>query len=125
MATRQSNPAVRSRGVRTSCCHGGGEATGPGGRAVGVDESLKAANLRQLRRIEGQIRGIASMIEDDRYCADIIAQVAAARGSLHTVARTLLRNHLHHCAAAAFDEDGEARDDMIDELVDLVGRLGR
>lgn len=94
-------------------------------RARAVDPALKAANLTQLRRIEGQVRGIAAMIEDDRYCADVITQVAAARESLHTVARNLLRNHLRHCAAAAMQSEGPARDAMTDELLDLVGKLAR
>lgn len=95
------------------------------GRAVGVDETIKRANLRQLRRIEGQVRGIAAMISDDRYCADIITQVSAVRESLHTVARNLMRNHLKHCAAAAMQKDDATRDGMVDELLGLVGRLSR
>src|SRR5688500_801883 len=77
----------------------GPDRPGPGGRAGGVDAAIKGANLRHLRRIEGQVRGIAGMIEGDRYCADIITQIAAVRESLHSVARNLMRNHLQHCAA--------------------------
>ena len=94
-------------------------------QAIGVDAPLKDANLRQLRRIEGQVRGIAAMIGDDRYCADIINQVSAVRESLHTVARNLMRNHLQHCAAAAMRQEGPARDSMIDELLDLVAKVAR
>jgi DNA-binding FrmR family transcriptional regulator len=94
-------------------------------RAAGVDADLKEANLVQLRRIEGQVRGIAAMVQDDRYCADIITQVAAVRESLHTVARNLMRNHLKHCAAAAMQRDGRERDQMIDELLELAGKLAR
>lgn len=93
--------------------------------AVGVDQALKDANLKQLRRIEGQVRGIAAMIGEDRYCADIITQVAAVRESLHSVARNLMRNHLSHCASAAMAAEGEARDEMIEELLDLVGKVAR
>jgi DNA-binding FrmR family transcriptional regulator len=78
-----------------------------------------------LRRIEGQVRGIAAMIEDDRYCADIITQVSAVRESLHAVARNLLRNHLTFCAAAAMQGDAAQRDDMIEELLNMVGKLSR
>ncbi|MEI7656441.1 MAG: metal-sensitive transcriptional regulator [Phycisphaerae bacterium] len=92
---------------------------------MAVDASIKAANLRHLRRIEGQIRGIAAMIEQDRYCADIMTQVAAARESLRTVANTLLANHLKHCAAAALAGDALRRDAMIDELTSLMSRLNR
>ncbi len=98
---------------------------GPGAHAAGVDQNLKQANLRQLRRIEGQVRGIAAMIEDDRYCADIITQVAAARESLHAVARNLMRNHVRHCASAALRDDSHARDAMIEELLALVGKIAR
>lgn len=93
--------------------------------AVGVEAPLKEANLRQLRRIEGQVRGIAAMIEDDRYCADVITQVSAVRESLLTVARNLMRNYLKHCASAAIQKDERTRDGMIDELLDLVGKLSR
>jgi DNA-binding FrmR family transcriptional regulator len=120
--------AVSDRPTGGSGCGCGGAETchaGPGGLAHGVDERIKAANLRQLRRIEGQVRGIAAMVEQDRYCADVITQVSAVRASLHSVARNLLRNHLAHCAAAALHEEGPDREAMIDELLDLVGRLGR
>lgn len=92
---------------------------------MGVDANLKEANLKHLRRIEGQVRGIAAMIEDDRYCADIITQVAAVRESLHSVARNLLTNHLRHCAAHAMRDPDGTRDEMIQELVDLCAKLSR
>ncbi len=98
---------------------------GPGSQAVRVDASIKAANLKHLRRIEGQVRGIAAMIEEDRYCADIIQQAAAVQESLRSVAKNLLRNHLTHCAAAAMHEDGATRDDMIEELLALVAKVAR
>lgn len=98
---------------------------GPGAHAVGVDEGLKAANLKHLKRIEGQVRGIAAMIEEDRYCADIIQQAAAVQESLRSVAKNLLRNHLRHCAADAMHEPGKKREDMIEELLELVGKVAR
>lgn len=100
-------------------------ATGHPQHAVGVDPSIREANLKHLRRIEGQIRGIAAMVEDDRYCADIINQVSAVRESLHAVARNLMRNHLKHCAAAAMSQEGAERDAMIDEVLDLVAKVAR
>lgn len=93
--------------------------------AVAVESDIKEANLKQLRRIEGQIRGIASMIEDERYCADIITQVSAVRESLHSVARNLMRNHIKHCAARAMAAGGKSRDDMVDELLKLVAKVAR
>ena len=104
---------------------GGASHPAPPHRAAGVDASLKRLNLMQLRRIEGQVRGIAAMIEDDRYCADIITQVSAVRESLHTVARNLMRNHLTHCAAVAMHKGDAARDAMIDELLSLVSKVAR
>ena len=98
---------------------------GPGGQAAGSDPTLKATNLRQLRRIEGQVRGIARMIEGDRYCADIVTQVAAVRESLYSVAQNLLRSHLVHCASRAFQEGGHRSDCMVEELLELTRRLAR
>ena len=98
---------------------------GSGAHAVRVDAAIKAANLKHLKRIEGQVRGIAAMIEQDRYCADIIQQAAAVQESLRSVAKNLLRNHLTHCAAAAMHEDGAKRDDMIEELLELVAKVAR
>jgi len=111
--TRQGEPAAVRNGF------------GPGAHAAGVDKDLKAANLRHLRRIEGQVRGLAGMVEEDRYCADIITQVSAVRESLQTVARNLMRNHLQYCAARAMHDEGMTREAMVDELIQLVGRLSR
>ena len=66
-----------------------------------MDNEIKASNLRRLGRIEGQIRGIQRMIEEDRYCADILTQVSSAQEALRAVARALMRNHLSHCATHA------------------------
>lgn len=101
------------------------EGIGPGAHAVRVEPALKDANLKHLRRIEGQVRGIAAMVEEDRYCSDIITQISAVRESLHAVARNLLRNHLTHCAAAAMSAGGEKRDEMTAELLDLLGKVSR
>jgi DNA-binding FrmR family transcriptional regulator len=89
--------------------------------AVAVDPDIKAANLKRLRRIEGQVRGLQRMVEEDRYCAEIIAQVASVQEALRGVARSLMRNHLHHCAAKALQGDSEQdRQIMYDELLDLI-----
>ena len=101
------------------------EGVGPGAHAVGVEPAIKEANLKHLRRIEGQVRGIAAMVEEDRYCSDIITQISAVRESLHAVARNLLRNHLTHCAAAALCKGGERRDEMTEELLDLLSKVSR
>jgi DNA-binding FrmR family transcriptional regulator len=89
-------------------------------KATAVAPSIKASNLRRLRRIEGQVRGLQKMVEEDRYCGDIIMQVASVQQALRGVARELMRNHLKHCATAAIKQ-GEARADaMYDELLELV-----
>jgi len=94
-------------------------------KAVGVDAEGKDRNLKRLKRIEGQVRGVHKMVEEDRYCADIITQVSAVRESLQTVARNLMRNHLQYCAAKAIHNEGMTREAMVDELIQLVGKLSR
>ena len=92
-----------------------------GRKAVGVDPEIKAANRHRLRRIEGQIRGLQKMVEGDRYCADIITQIASVQEALRGVARNLMRNHLRHCAAKALrsgkKQEAQA---MYDELLELI-----
>ena len=90
--------------------------------AHGVDHAIKSANLRRLRRIEGQIRGLQRMVEEDRYCPEIIVQVASAQEALRGVGRQLLRNHLKHCATAAIKKGPAQADATYDELLDLVYR---
>ena len=77
------------------------------------------------RRAVGVDAGIARMVEGDRYCTDIVTQIAAVRESLQSVAKNLLRNHLKHCAAAAIKSGPSKADVMYDELVDLVGKIAR
>ena len=101
------------------------DGVGPGAHAAGVDPGLKAANLKHLKRIEGQVRGIAAMIEEDRYCADIIQQCAAVQESLRSVAKNLYRNHIEHCAVRSLHDPGPERDRMVEELLDLASRLTR
>lgn len=94
--------------------------TTQGRKAVGVDPEIKKSNLHRLRRIEGQIRGLQRMVEDDRYCADIIVQVAAVQEALRSVGRSLMRNHLHHCAAHALTGTPDEAHAMYDELLELI-----
>ena len=90
-------------------------------KAVAVDPEIKEANRKRLRRIEGQIRGLQKMVEEDRYCADIITQVASAQEALRGVARNLMRNHLHHCASKALRRGKkDETEKMYDELLDLI-----
>ena len=90
-------------------------------KAVAVDPAIKAANRHRLRRIEGQIRGLQKMVEEDRYCADIITQIASVQEALRGVARNLMRNHLHHCATKALRSGKrEETEAMYDELLELI-----
>ncbi|MBK9168599.1 MAG: metal-sensitive transcriptional regulator [Bryobacterales bacterium] len=98
----------------------------PERKAAGVDPAIKGANLRRLRRIEGQIRGLHRMVEEDRYCADILVQVSSVQEALRGVSRELMRNHLRHCATKALQSgDAGASEAMYDELLDLFGRYAR
>jgi DNA-binding FrmR family transcriptional regulator len=97
-----------------------------GRKAVGVDAAIKASNLRRLRRIEGQIRGLQRMVEGDRYCADILTQLSSAQEALRAVARALMRNHLAHCATHAIRTgSGEERQAMYDELLGMIYKNAR
>ncbi len=91
-----------------------------GGRESHERESHKASNLRRLRRIEGQVRGLQKMVEEDRYCADIITQVASVQEALRGVGRELMRNHLKQCARSAIQPGDAKAEAMYDELLELV-----
>ena len=80
----------------------------------------KGELIRRLRRIEGQIEGIARMIETDRYCIDVVTQVSAAHAGLNQVAIRLLEDHTRHCV---LNGEGELRQERTEELIAVVGRL--
>lgn len=96
----------------------------PARKAVAVDPSIKARNIKRLRRIEGQVRGLQKMVEEDRYCADIMMQISSVQEALRGVGRELMRNHLRHCASTAIRKGGDEADMMYDELLDLIYRSG-
>jgi DNA-binding FrmR family transcriptional regulator len=79
--------------------------------------------LARLRRIEGQIRGIEAMVDEDRYCIDVLTQISAARAALDKVALGLLDDHAHHCVTGAADP--VAREQRTAEMMDAVARLMR
>jgi DNA-binding FrmR family transcriptional regulator len=93
--------------------------------AIAVDPDLKTAAVRRLRRIAGQVRGLESMVDQERYCADILVQIASVQEALRGVSRLLMRNHLEHCATMAIRSGGENANAMYDELLDLVYRHAR
>jgi CsoR family transcriptional regulator, copper-sensing transcriptional repressor len=92
-------------------------------KAFAVDPDIKSSNLNRLRRIEGQIRGLQKMVEEDRYCPDILIQISSVQEALRGVGRALMRNHLQHCATDALTKGTreEARA-MYDELLELIYR---
>ena len=90
-----------------------------------VDPEIKAANLKRLRRIEGQVRGLQKMVEGDRYCADIMTQISSVHEALRAVGRELMRNHLKHCATAAIRSGNGEAEPMYDELIEMMYRLSR
>lgn len=92
----------------------------PPRKAVGVDADSKSRNLRRLRRIEGQVRGLQKMVEEDRYCADVLTQISAVHEALRAVGRELMRNHLKHCATSAIRDTPQTADAMYDELVGMM-----
>ena len=79
--------------------------------------------LKRLRRIEGQVRGLQKMIEDDKYCIDILTQVSAATRALQSVALGLLEDHLAHCVTEAAAEGGEVAAAKVREASDAIARL--
>jgi len=88
-------------------------------RAAFVSPEAKSANLMRLKRIEGQVRGLAKMVEEDRYCPDILVQVSSVQEALKSVAKELVRNHLQHCARKALSGSDEEAARAVDELVSV------
>lgn len=112
MKTAKSTTAVPT--ARCACDNGR--------KAAGVDPEIKSATLRRLARIEGQVRGLSNMVESERYCADILVQVASVQEALRSVSRLLMGNHLRHCATDAIRKNPESAEAMYDEILDLVYR---
>jgi DNA-binding FrmR family transcriptional regulator len=91
-----------------------------------MDGSHKAALAKRFSRIEGQVRGLARMVDEDRYCIDIVTQIAAVRAALRRAEEEILRDHVAHCVAHAIesgDKDDQRR--KIAELMDVMGRAAR
>jgi DNA-binding FrmR family transcriptional regulator len=117
-------PVARPRGSAgtaaspaTCACTTAGER-----KAVAVDPEIKTRNRNRLRRIEGQVRGLQRMVEQDRYCADILVQISSVEEALRAVARELLRNHLRHCVRDAVRKGPDQAERAYEELVQLFDR---
>jgi len=85
----------------------------------------KDAYLRRLRRIEGQIRGLQRMVEDDTYCVDVLTQISAATRALQAVAIGLLEDHLGHCVTEAIEQGGPDAQEKVKEAAAAISRLVR
>jgi DNA-binding FrmR family transcriptional regulator len=89
-----------------------------------MQNDTRTACLRRLSRIEGQVRGLSRMLEEDRYCIDIVTQVAAVRAALKKVEEEVLRDHVAHCVAHAIQSgDADAQRTKVDELIEVLGKL--
>lgn len=86
----------------------------------------KTSTISRLNRIEGQVRGLARMVEDDRYCIDIVTQIGAVRAALRRVEEEILRDHVAHCVEHAITSGDKAdQRRKVKELMDVMGRAGR
>ena len=122
MSPLKSDHGERTVGAGVVGCGCGARDNGDDGarHAVAVDSAIKERNIKRLRRIEGQVRGLQKMVEEDRYCADIMTQISSVHEALRSVGRELMRNHLKHCATSAIRSGPEAAEEMYDELLELM-----
>lgn len=89
-------------------------------------QEIKAAALKRLRRIEGQVRGLARMVEEDRYCIDLVTQISAVRVALRRVEEEVLRDHVAHCVEGAIASGNQAEQRRkIAELMEVIERADR
>jgi DNA-binding FrmR family transcriptional regulator len=88
-------------------------------------EDKKSAIQQRLRRVEGQVRGVHRMVDDDAYCIDVLTQISAATKALHAVALELLDEHLAHCVADALAQGGDAAQEKVAEASAAIARLVR
>jgi len=97
-----------------------------GGYLCDMRRDIKASCAKRLNRIEGQVRGIARMVEEDRYCIDIVTQISAVRAALRRLEEEVLRDHVAHCVEHAIASGNKAEQrKKIEELMNVVGRADR
>ena len=104
----------------------GGSCNDPRGGCFTVQDDTRKSCGQRLKRIEGQVRGLAKMVEDDRYCIDIITQISAVQAALRKVEEAVLHDHVAHCvegAIASGDPDQQRR--KVAELIQVLGRASR
>jgi CsoR family transcriptional regulator, copper-sensing transcriptional repressor len=91
-----------------------------------VDDAIRPAVISRLKRIEGQVGGLIRMVEEDRYCVDVLTQINAVRAALHKVEEQILRDHVSHCVANAFSSGNVVEQTRkVEELVATIGRMTR
>lgn len=111
--------------VRESGCGCAAQDSVAGAERLDVDPAIRDRNLKRLRRIEGQVRGLQRMVDEDRYCADIMTQISSAHEALRAVGRELMRNHLKHCASTAMTSHASKSEPIYDELIEMMYKLSR
>lgn len=97
------------------CCHCGAQKRAP------RSEQLKADVTRRLNRAIGQLNGVKAMLDDNRYCGDVLTQLAAAESAVHRVSEMILRNHMQTCVV---EQIRAGHDEIVDEAMDLIHRFG-
>ena len=103
-----------------------GARPGDSAHALAVDPDAKHSIGSRLKRIEGQVRGLQKMIEEERYCADVLMQLSSVQEALRGTGRALLHNHLKHCATEAIRSgDPDKAEAMYDELMELMYKNAR
>lgn len=90
--------------------------------AMGIEEDTKEDLLRRLSRIRGQVEGLRTMVEEERYCPDVLRQFDAVHSALKSTQKILLANHLEGCATAAFEQGGDRAEEVREEIVELFSR---
>jgi CsoR family transcriptional regulator, copper-sensing transcriptional repressor len=89
-------------------------------------EEIKTSSVKRLNKIEGQVRGLSRMVEEDRYCIDIVTQISAVRAALRRLEEEILRDHVGHCVEHAIASGNKAEQRRkIEELMAVVGRVDR
>ncbi len=122
---RKSDPRDLPAGALAACGCGVQDPDPSGRKAVAVDADVKDRNLKRLRRIEGQVRGVHRMVEGDTYCIEVLTQISAATRALEAVALALLDEHLSHCVTDAIHTGGDTASDKLKEASAAIARLVR
>ncbi|MFJ8628340.1 metal-sensitive transcriptional regulator [Kitasatospora sp. NPDC093550] len=123
--TQARTEADHAQGTDPHAGHAAPAAGHQGGHGPHGYSAQKDAHLKRLRRIEGQIRGLQRMVDEDVYCIDVLTQVSASTKALQSFALSLLEEHLRHCVAAAAEQGGAELDAKVAEATAAISRLLR